>query len=84
MKSALRPVIFSTVVILVLLFLLLNIGGKREKTDTLLFYCAAGMKAPVEAAAKQYEAEYGIAIQLQYGGSGTLLSSLEVSGVGDL
>ena len=84
MKSAARPLFFSVITILVLLALLPITGRKREKADSILFYCAAGMKAPVEAVAKQYEAEYGVAIQLQYGGSGTLLSNLEVAQEGDL
>lgn len=38
----------------------------------------------MEAVAKAYEKETGIPVQLQFGGSGTLFSSLRVSGVGDL
>jgi molybdenum ABC transporter molybdate-binding protein len=47
-------------------------------------YCAAGLKAPVEAIASQYETSYGAPIQIQYGGSHTLLTSIEVSRRGDL
>jgi len=50
----------------------------------LLVFCAAGVKPPVEAAAKAYEKEYGIPVQLQYGGSGTLLSNIRVAKAGDL
>lgn len=50
----------------------------------LIMYCAAGIKAPVEAAAKAYEAEFGVPIQLQYGGSQTLLANIEISRRGDL
>lgn len=52
--------------------------------ESLLLYCAAGIKPPVLELAKQFEAEYGVAVQLQYGGSGTLLSNIEVSRKGDL
>ncbi len=38
----------------------------------------------IEPVARDYEAQYGTKIELQYGGSGTLLSNLEVSHVGDL
>jgi molybdenum ABC transporter molybdate-binding protein len=38
----------------------------------------------VEAIAKDYEAEYGAAVQFQFGGSQTLLANAEVSGQGDL
>jgi molybdenum ABC transporter molybdate-binding protein len=56
-------------------------GSAREP---LLVFCAAGIKQPVEAVALDYEREYGVEVQLQYGGSQTLLAQLEVSGRGDL
>jgi len=54
------------------------------ETSELLMYCAAGMRYPVEQIAAKYEAEYGVRINLQYGGSNTLLSQLEVNKTGDL
>jgi molybdenum ABC transporter molybdate-binding protein len=50
----------------------------------LLLFCAAGLKQPVEVAARQYERAYGVPVQIQYGGSGTLLSNIRVSHLGDL
>jgi len=50
----------------------------------LTLYCAAGLKPPVEAAAQEYEERYGVKVDITYGGSGTLLSSLKVAGTGDL
>lgn len=50
----------------------------------IVVYCAAGMKGPVEAVAREYETEFGVAVHLQYGGSGTLLSNLKVARTGDL
>ena len=38
----------------------------------------------MEAAAREYEARYGVHIEITYGGSGTLLSSLKVANRGDL
>lgn len=58
-------------------------GGPRAEYP-LVFYCAAGIKPPVEALVKQYEKEYGVRVQLQYGGSGTLLSNIRVARRGDL
>jgi len=55
-------------------------GGTR----TLFVYCAAGMRVPVEQIAERYEHEHGVSIELQFGGSNTLLSQLQVSRVGDL
>jgi molybdenum ABC transporter molybdate-binding protein len=47
-------------------------------------YCAAGLKKPVEAAAAAFQRECGIAVNLQYGGTGTLLSQLRATRQGDL
>ncbi|MCB1091486.1 MAG: molybdate ABC transporter substrate-binding protein [Verrucomicrobiae bacterium] len=57
-------------------------GGSSSQSApkaTLLMLCAAGMRAPVEKVAKQYQEEYGVEVQLQFGGSGTLLGNLEVA-----
>ncbi len=53
-------------------------------SGTLFVYCAAGMQYPMEAIVDRYEKEYGVSIELQYGGSNTLLNQLEVSKTGDL
>lgn len=52
--------------------------------DKLFMYCAAGIRLPVEKIAADFQREYGIEVQLQYGGSNTLLSQLEVAKIGDL
>jgi molybdate transport system substrate-binding protein len=51
---------------------------------TLTVYCAAGMKKPVDAAAAAFEKETGVRVSLQYGGTGTLLTQLQVAKQGDL
>ena len=60
--------------------------GPRVQTTTrpLLLYCAAGIRPPVEEAARDYQKEYGVEVQLQYGGSQTLLANIEASKRGDL
>ena len=58
--------------------------GDDAAKEPLVMFCAAGMKKPVSAIAKQYEEEYGVKIQLQYAGSGTLLATLEAAGTGDI
>ncbi|MCA9134919.1 MAG: molybdate ABC transporter substrate-binding protein, partial [Planctomycetales bacterium] len=50
----------------------------------LMLYCAASNRAVIEAVRSEYEQEFGREIQIQYGPSQTLLTSLEVSGSGDL
>ncbi len=61
-------------------------GSDNSSTsaDELLVYCAAGMRYPLEQVAAEYESEFGVRINLQYGGSNTLLNQLEVNKSGDL
>jgi molybdate transport system substrate-binding protein len=87
MKTARRLMIGSGLAGLVLVFFLWWTPGnhpKRPAKSPLMVYCAAGLKPPLEATARAYEQAYGVSIQLQYGGSGMLLSSLRVASRGDL
>jgi molybdate transport system substrate-binding protein len=52
--------------------------------EHLLLYCAAGLRDPVQTIITDYQREFGVMIDVQYGGSGTLLSSLKISQRGDL
>lgn len=56
----------------------------QKSSEPLLLYCAAGLKPVLEPVVREYEASQGVRVQVQYGGSGTLLSNLRVAGVGDL
>ncbi|MEI2724434.1 MAG: molybdate ABC transporter substrate-binding protein [Verrucomicrobiota bacterium] len=58
--------------------------ARAASEKPLLLFCAAGIKPPVEAIAQAYESAFGIRVQIQYGGSGTLLSNLRVADTGDL
>ena len=55
-----------------------------KKGEALLVYCAAGMRKPMVEIARQYEVEYGVRVDLQFAGSGTLLANAEASDKGDL
>lgn len=58
--------------------------GPSHIRGPLLVYCAAGMKKPVEEIVRRWEAETGVHVEVQYGGSGTLLSNLKIARVGDV
>ena len=58
--------------------------GAEGPAQPLMVFCAAGLKKPVEAVAAQYRAETGTEVQLQFGGSATLLSQLRIAQQGDL
>lgn len=59
-------------------------AGDPAPTRTLMVYCAAGLKKPVEEIKAAWEKETGIEVSLQYGGTGTLMSQIEVARRGDL
>lgn len=89
MKTASRLLLASLVVAVVLSVLLFRQSRPApptvsQPTSSLLIYCAAGLKAPVSQAASEYERRFGIRVEIQYGGSGTLLSNLRVAQRGDL
>jgi molybdate transport system substrate-binding protein len=50
---------------------------------TLLVYCGAGMKEPMDEIAKVFEEKEGVKIQYTYGGSAQLLSQIELYQNGD-
>jgi molybdate transport system substrate-binding protein len=55
-----------------------------DQNPPLVMYCAAGIRPPVEAVLREYERRFGVRVQLQYGGSGTLLGNVRVAKTGDL
>ncbi len=50
----------------------------------LTVFCAAGLKQPVETIAANFQRDTGIQVELQFGGTGTLLSQLRIAKTGDL
>jgi molybdenum ABC transporter molybdate-binding protein len=83
MKNGLKKMGLSSVAGGVGLLALLwpNRGGPA---NTLVVFCASGAQRPMERIAREYEKTYGTSIQLQYGGSGTLLSNLQLTDRADL
>ncbi len=59
-------------------------GESIETRSTIVLFCAASNRAVMEAIRVEYEQEFGRSVQIQYGASQTLLSSIEVSETGDL
>ena len=93
MRGPVKPFLFSMAVIAMLVALLWWPEAARHAEDSiendggaspLLFYCAAGIRKPVAAALEAYRQEYGVDVRLDFAGSGTLLSKLEVAQKGDL
>ncbi len=56
----------------------------KDGNPPIVIYCAAGVRAPVEMLAREYEELYGIKIELVYGSSGNLRTQIESRGAGDI
>jgi len=52
--------------------------------DSLLVYCGAGLREPMEEIADLFEEQEGVEIQYNFGGSAQLLSQIELYQTGDL
>lgn len=73
----------ALVVLSFLLYRGINEPGSKSARE-LVLYCAAGVRYPVEEIVARYQSRYGTTVTIQYGGSNTLLSQLEVARAGDL
>ncbi len=54
-----------------------------EEPHSLIVYCGAGMRKPMDEIGSLFEGEYGISIKYNYAGSNTLLSQMELTQKGD-
>ncbi|MDD4136558.1 MAG: molybdate ABC transporter substrate-binding protein [Methanoregula sp.] len=52
--------------------------------DSLLVYSGAGLKSTMEDVGKAFTEKYGISIQYNYGGSGTLITQMNLTQKGDV
>jgi molybdate transport system substrate-binding protein len=72
-------------VLLVLIATQLGCGGSEEgASPSLTFFCGAASKPAMEEIASRFEREKGIQVNTIYGGSGTLLSQIEMSKQGEV
>lgn len=78
----------SAVVLVLLGWMLYSMAdrgsGPGSDAKQLKVLCAAGIRLPMEAIAKEYEKEFGVEITYDFQGSGTLLSNMKVDKTGDL
>ncbi len=58
--------------------------GARGSEGPLLGFCGAAGKPALEACAAEFARKSGIGVDLQFGGSGQMLSAIEMSGRGDV
>ena len=84
LRRVLTVAILSVAVVVALGCFLVLRTLDTARANSLFMYCAAGMRKPIEEIALAYEEETGVKVELQFGGSNTLLNQLEVSKIGDL
>ena len=56
----------------------------KKESASILVHCAAGLRTPVDELAKQFQAETGIEVLLQFGGSQQLFAGITTAKRGDL
>ncbi|PKN01295.1 MAG: molybdate ABC transporter substrate-binding protein [Elusimicrobia bacterium HGW-Elusimicrobia-1] len=61
-----------------------DMTAAAEKTKELFFFCGSAVKVPMDEIISAYEKSSGVKINVIYGGSGTLLSQMELSRRGDV
>ena len=59
-------------------------GASGEENEEILVYCGAGMREPMELIADKFTEETGVSVNYIYGGSNTILSQIELTGMGDV
>jgi molybdate transport system substrate-binding protein len=77
----------SLLVVALLVFGLIQLSSRSLKTGVkpaLQIFCAASLKGPLEELAKNYEQSFGTRVVLQFGGSGTLLTTIDATKSGDV
>jgi len=72
---------------LILLFLLAFLAGCSANSQTekkVSLFAGSAMKPPLEELARRFEEKTGVRVELNFGGSGALLSQMSISRQGDL
>ena len=59
-----------------------NISSEQDRS--LMVFCAANLRLPIEELATDYSKSRDVQIELQFGGSHTLLNQIEISKTGDI
>ena len=78
-----NKVIGSLIAIILLVSLIVGMAGCTG-TSSLMVYCGAGMREPMDEIGTLFEQEYGVKIDYNYAGSNVLLSQIELTNTGDV
>ncbi|MFC1495721.1 molybdate ABC transporter substrate-binding protein, partial [Thermodesulfobacteriota bacterium] len=67
-----------------ILFIFLNVETVLAKKDSITIFCGSANKPAMEEIAREFEARENISVHMIFGGSGTLLSQIQLSKKGDI
>ena len=70
--------------LLMIILLAIAPSAFSQAVRPVLVFAGSASQPPLEEAAKSFEKKYGIPITLHLGGSGTMLSQIRLTGLGDL
>ena len=59
-------------------------GQTIDEAHSIMVYCGAGMREPMEDIASLYQERYGVRVNYNFAGSANLLSQMELTGIGDV
>ena len=85
-----KTCIILLTIALIITFLFINTRERAHdassihKGEEIIVFCGSASKPAMEEAALQFEEDYGIGVELHFGGSGTVLSQMKMSKTGDL
>lgn len=81
-------IILSAVVLCGCLDARTSVGSASDQSSdeahSIMVYCGAGMREPMEDIAALYEERYGVQVNYNFAGSANLLSQMELTGMGDV
>lgn len=77
-------ILTSIIALIAMVLMLREPKQSPQEGDPIIVFCAASNRAVFEMIRADYEKEFARSVQVQYGPSQTLLSSIEVSRTGDL
>jgi molybdate transport system substrate-binding protein len=85
MNRTVAVMLGSILVVAGMFFMLARSDSRAGDSDeSIMFFCAASNRGVIEAIRAEYENEFERSVQIQYGPSLTLLSSIEISKSGEL
>lgn len=76
-------VLLSSILFSMLLSGCISGDDDSETPESIMVYCGAGMRAPMDEIGVAFEEQYGIKVEYNYAGSNALLSQMEITESGD-